>query len=26
LVISIARDVYGVEEVIDYINIKSSDL
>ena len=26
LVISIARDVYGVEEVIDYINIKSSEL
>ena len=26
LVISIARDVYGVEEVIDYINIRSSDL
>ena len=26
LVISIAKDVYGVEEVIDYINIKSSDL
>ncbi len=26
LVISIARDVYGVEEVIDYINIKSSNL
>ena len=26
LVISIARDGYGVEEVIDYINIKSSDL
>ena len=26
LVISIAGDVYGVEEVIDYINITSSDL
>tara|TARA_B100002019_G_scaffold269535_1_gene262385 strand:+ start:5315 stop:5911 length:597 start_codon:yes stop_codon:yes gene_type:complete len=26
LVISIARDVYGVEEVIDYINITSSNL
>ncbi len=26
LVISIAQDVFGVEEVINYINIKSSDL
>ena len=26
LVLSIARDVYGVEEVVDYINIKTSDL
>lgn len=26
LVLSIAKDVYGVEEVVDYINIKTSDL
>ena len=26
LVISIASNVYGVDEVIDYITIKSSDL
>ena len=26
LVLGIAKDVYGVEEVINYINIKPSDL